>query len=236
MKNAGVCVAVTFLYLIYTILFFTSGYGTSVIYAVGMALSGGFGRTNVYNHQADDVISKTVYETMGSDDIYYQGREIYSDDICCYEYYLAHEKKLEMYRLINIVNTVIEEEDIHDKIQIRFIMGDTGVLCTVASFRNYSDASLSQPDYDSLQYLFISGGPDYNHIYHNARTYIDFKDIRYLGVSEAIQRNAEAQGIDWYEIWPDLEKAEVTPHGGESYPIERKQSGEQVEAPAGSGI
>ena len=219
-------VLVIFLAVVFFLLFFPSGCATSAFYVVGKVLSGGNARSMAYNHEADDIISKTVYETMGSEDIYYQGREIYSDDIFCYEYYLAHEKELEMQRLINIVNTVIEEEDIHDKIQIRFKMSTPGMFWPVASFQNYSDASLSQPDYDSLQYLFISGGPNYDHIYHDARTYIDFKDIRYLGVSEAIQRDAEAQGIDWYEIWPDLERAEVTPHGGESYPIERNQSDE----------
>ena len=38
---------------------------------------------------------------------------------------------------------------------------------------------------------------------------INLPDIKSLVVSEKIARSAEKEGIDWYEIWPDLEYYKV---------------------------
>lgn len=40
-------------------------------------------------------------------------------------------------------------------------------------------------------------------------TYINLPDIKSLAVSKKIAQIAEEEGIDWYEIWPDLEHYRV---------------------------
>ncbi len=44
-------------------------------------------------------------------------------------------------------------------------------------------------------------------------TYINLPDIKNLTVTEKIVQFAEDEGIDWYEIWPDLEHYEVFDFG-----------------------
>ena len=46
--------------------------------------------------------------------------------------------------------------------------------------------------------------------YNKAVTYINLPDIKRLCISKEIAHDAEENGIDWYEIWPDLEYFEVT--------------------------
>ena len=46
-------------------------------------------------------------------------------------------------------------------------------------------------------------------IYNKASTYINLPDIKSLVVEKKIDQSAEEEGIDWYEIWPDLEYYEV---------------------------
>ena len=39
--------------------------------------------------------------------------------------------------------------------------------------------------------------------------YSKFKGIKYLTVTDIIQEQADEQGIDWYEYWPELENIEI---------------------------
>ncbi|MBD5486269.1 MAG: hypothetical protein HDR18_12245 [Lachnospiraceae bacterium] len=52
--------------------------------------------------------------------------------------------------------------------------------------------------------FFFSSSP-----YSKASTCSTLSDIRRLCVIKEIAQDAEEEGIDWYEIWPDLEFYEV---------------------------
>ena len=72
---------------------------------------------------------------------------------------------------------------------------------------NYSDYKLEDPDYEGLQVLTITGFSDC--IFDEPSIYMDLPNIKYLQVSERVQKKAYDQGIDWYDYWPDLESVEV---------------------------
>ena len=46
-------------------------------------------------------------------------------------------------------------------------------------------------------------------VLNNCATYFGFEDIRSLTISEKIEKNAKEEGVDWYEVWPNLEHFEV---------------------------
>ena len=48
-----------------------------------------------------------------------------------------------------------------------------------------------------------------DYFYDNPSLYTNIPNIRSLVTYEKIQGKAEAQGIDWYECWPELETFEV---------------------------
>ena len=65
--------------------------------------------------------------------------------------------------------------------------------------------------YDDFQHIEISGllteSPEV--IYNHAETYLQIKDVRKLVVTPKIDKDARENGINWYEIWPELESYEV---------------------------
>ena len=163
-----------------------------------------------YNHEADDVISTAIYEEIGGEDIYYQGKEVTSENVTTYEYLIVHKERGQLEGLISAVNAVLEAEDINNKISVECRVKDLTFTYTVAELTNYSDKTLREPDYDMLQRLYIGFemGRDSN-LYDEPDYYMSIPNIKYLELPERMQKKAEAENIDWYEIWPELENVEV---------------------------
>lgn len=88
-----------------------------------------------------------------------------------------------------------------------------GGLETVVSLYNYFEDEGRYERYEFFQCLDISGTERSNKgdasPYNKASTYINLPDIKRLVVTEKIAENAEEEGIDWYEVWTDLEYYEV---------------------------
>lgn len=50
--------------------------------------------------------------------------------------------------------------------------------------------------------------------------YMAIDDIRILTIDNEMQKIAEEQNIDWYQVWPNLEEMWIK-GGGELYRVER---------------
>ena len=52
--------------------------------------------------------------------------------------------------------------------------------------------------------------------------YMVIDDVRFLTIDREMQKIAEEQGIDWYQVWPSLEEMWIK-GGGELYKVEGKE-------------
>ena len=185
----------------------------SVTIVIFLTACGG-GYVRYKNHKADDVISKAIYEEFG-DDIYYQGKRDSSNVDLLYMYLLRTEDAELMLKLVSTVNEVIEQEDITDKVEICCYAEIPGGWATIVIFSNFSNEKLESADYQGLQGMTLVGdkhslaGAREDYFYDNPSLYTNIPNIRSLVTYEKIQGKAEAQGIDWYECWPELETFEV---------------------------
>ena len=94
------------------------------------------------------------------------------------------------------------------KTMIRLQDGPAGLMYTMVRITNYSDDSVDQPDYEGFYSLFV-GYKEYYEYWLEPERYIGIDGIKKLELPDKMQEKADEQGIDWYEIWPDLEEVIV---------------------------
>ncbi|MDE7177567.1 MAG: hypothetical protein K2O59_07085 [Lachnospiraceae bacterium] len=168
------------------------------------------------NEKPDDDISQAIYEAIGSKKVLYWGKTSSdSDETIIYEY-LLHDEKDEnvLTNMLEAANSVMGEKETTDKIVLNLRKSTSrGGFEAVASLRTYYESEDGYELYGSFQTLFIQGTEDSNmrdsSPYDKLSTYINLPDIKSLVVRKKIAHRAEEEGIDWYEIWPDLEHYRV---------------------------
>ena len=168
------------------------------------------------NKEPDDVISTAIYDTIG-DELYYLGKEEYTDGELCYKYLMREvekERSEVLYDVVSAVNEILKKERIKEKVSIVFcheLPGGRTNGCVVIT--NYSEDELHDSDREGLHNLVINGFEHGECIYNNPMTYIALSNIKYLEIDVEIHERAEKEGIDWFECWPELEKMEVAAFG-----------------------
>ncbi len=85
---------------------------------------------------------------------------------------------------------------------------DPNIKSATIDILDYYD---SNQRYDDFQCIEISGFPAESPeaIYNHADTYLQLKNVKTLVVTPKIDRDAKENGIDWFEVWPELEHFEV---------------------------
>lgn len=85
---------------------------------------------------------------------------------------------------------------------------DPNIKSATIDILDYYD---SNQRYDDFQCIEISGFPAESPeaIYNHADTYLQLKNVKTLVVTPKIDRDAKENGIDWFEVWPELEHYEV---------------------------
>ena len=115
----------------------------------------------------------------------------------------------------SIVSRVMEDEDLDRNTMVYFSEEMNRTSTEVVAFiSNYiaSDKEKTK-QLDELEYLCIIGTHDsiYNETspYNEPSTYFNIEGIKYLEISKKIAEIAEEQGVDWYEVFPELEMLEI---------------------------
>ncbi|MDE6663356.1 MAG: hypothetical protein K2K46_08435 [Lachnospiraceae bacterium] len=162
----------------------------------------------------DDIISKTISEAVGRKKVYYKDQvDIGRADMYSYVV-LDYEDETLLKDIVEAVNAVIKEKGITDEICLDIQEKKLGGTESAARIYNY----YSSEQYKTLQRLEIYGTKHSykgdNSPYNKASAYINLPDIKKLLVTEEIAQNAEEEGIDWYEVWPDLEYYEILDYSG----------------------
>ena len=81
---------------------------------------------------------------------------------------------------------------------------------SVLSLKNYSNDNSEQADYEGFYALSTSYLDNTaQESLKDPQTYTGIEGIKYLRIDSEMQKRAEEQGIDWYEVWPDLEEVVV---------------------------
>ncbi len=171
------------------------------------------------NKRPDDDISKAIYEAVGRKKVYYRGNKIYnlgkdSDnpvEVVGYEYLVRdYEDENVLVDMAEAANVIIKENEVTEKIRLD-IMGElAGGIEGLVTLCNYYKDEDQYQQYETLQCLYIIGSKHRERSpYNKVSIYINLPDIKSLVVSKKIAQAAEDEGIDWYEIWPDLEHYRV---------------------------
>ena len=147
--------------------------------------------------------------------VYYSGKSsVHPDDVAIYEY-LVHDYKDEnvLQNMVEAANADMEERETKDKLILNLREEVPGGDEAVASLRTYYEGEDGDEEYGSFQNLHIYGTElsfmSRHSPYDKLSTYINLPNIKSLAVSKKIAQKAEEEGIDWYEIWPDLEHYRV---------------------------
>lgn len=80
---------------------------------------------------------------------------------------------------------------------------------TIVCLSNYCENDSEYESYETLQCLDIRGAHEENELYNEVSTYENLKDIKALILEIDINESMEEEGVDWYEIWPDLEHIDI---------------------------
>ena len=152
-----------------------------------------------------DKFSRAIYREMGDDIWYYYKDKGRSGEK---EYYYIIEKcdRDTITRFSKVLNDLAQEEK--KKIAIYVEVEDPYGSESVLNLKNYSNDNSEQADYERFYALSISY-PDFEEELRNPQTYTGIEGIKYLRIDSEMQKRAEEQRIDWYEIWPDLEDVVV---------------------------
>ena len=152
-----------------------------------------------------DKFSRAIYREMGDDIWYYYKDKGRSGEK---EYYYIIEKcdRDTITRFSKVLNDLAQEEK--KKIAIYVEVEDPYGSESVLNLKNYSNDNSERADYERFYALSISY-PDFEEGLRNPQTYTGIEGIKHLRIDSEMQKKAEEQGIDWYEIWPDLEDVVV---------------------------
>lgn len=154
-------------------------------------------------HDPDDAFSTKVVSEI--DDAYlYFGKEDFAGGIRVYNFYLNKRCADSNVLFLRSVNQYISYA--YGKTKIGILYG-SGVYSYVYILRNYENESSVSPYSNGFYYLEF--GPAWDHFSSNLSDYSRIEGIKYVEMPDLMQEKADEEGIDWYEIWPDLEEVIV---------------------------
>lgn len=150
-----------------------------------------------------DNFSRAIYREMGDDIWYYYKDKGRSGEK---EYCFVIEKcdRDTITRFSKVLNDLARKEK--KKIAVYVKVENTHGVESVLSLKNYSNDNSEQADYEGFYALSISYFMNSEEeSFKDPQTYTGIEGIKHLRIDSEMQKKAEEQGIDWYEIWPDLE-------------------------------
>lgn len=150
-----------------------------------------------------DNFSRAIYREMGDDIWYYHKEKGRSGEK---EYCFVIEKcdRDTLTRFTKILNNLGQKEK--KKIAVYLAIENAHGLESALNLKNYTNDNSEQADYEGFYALSTSYLDNTaQESLKDPQTYTGIEGIKYLRIDSEMQKRAEEQGIDWYEIWPDLE-------------------------------
>ena len=154
-----------------------------------------------------DNFSRAIYREMG-DDIWYYHKEKGRSGEKKYYYIIEKCDKDTINRFTKVLNILGQKEKkkIAVYVEAKFVHG----LESALNLKNYTNDNSEQADYEGFYALSTSYLDNTaQESLKDPQTYTGIEGIKYLRIDSEMQKKADEQGIDWYEIWPDLEDVVV---------------------------
>ncbi len=180
--------------------------GTCIIIAFilfGLSRVNGCGNNFPRHGIPNDKFSYVVCKEMGDDIWYYYRKKGRSGEK---EYCFVIEKcdRDTLTRFAKILNNLGQKEK--KKIAVYLAIENAHGLESALNLKNYTNDNSEQADYEGFYALSTSYLDNTaQESLKDPQTYTGIEGIKYLRIDSEMQKRAEEQGIDWYEIWPDLE-------------------------------
>ena len=171
------------------------------IFSLGCA-----GKVHYKNKDADDSVSKAIYNVLG-DRVYYISKNV-KNGIYEYDYLLMNEDRETVIVFIETVNESLSECNTKTQVSLSSEIPGGSEVCI--RLKNYTDdcdetPDLSGPKRLELLYPRISQ----NSAFLDPSIYEGVKDIEYFSIAEELDEIANEKNIDWNKIWPSLVSFEV---------------------------
>ncbi len=160
-------------------------------------------------YKPDDEISKSITDSQSNSFIYCgkneskTGEKIYSFII----------KKIEPDAVVdfyNNVSSIIRSVDEYVKVGIYGELPDGRDCILYISNYTKSDEIKTVEDGCLLEIRNIDHFSYKYDIFRDPQLYTNLSNVKILKIDRGIQKKAENCGIDWYEIWPELEAIIIT--------------------------
>lgn len=154
-----------------------------------------------------DTIARAVHKNVGNK-VKFRGKEILETEVTQYNF-LIHDSRDEnlLADMVDAVNEKIEEKSTQEKVSLVIREEITGGgEMPIITLYNYNYGFICP----YICHIVISGNQvaDYSS-YNRPASYPALEGIEYLRVIDKVNKNAEEEGIDWYEVFPDLKGYEV---------------------------
>ena len=183
-----------------------------LLMVIGALLLCGCGFDSYQAVKPDDELSTFICDSIG-DTFRYLGKEQQYDGAINYEYYAPYEsitpENITLY--MNAVASLSVEKAEHTVFSLSpQIPGGSGGVCSMQNYIGLSNnEEKSVLEFSEMCVYTISYQDISDPILMEPSTFIGVVGVKYLRVSKDMQEKADEAGIDWYEIWPDLEGIEV---------------------------
>lgn len=188
-----------------------------ISFTIVILIAGSIRIAKIYKNEMEkrnDPVIKAIQEVL-KDNVTLCGYDKNEDSgIRYYVYSLNVYEKDVIAAMESALNSIEEKLQNRICVTIRDDWSSSKGRLPVFALENYSSEGVLTED-GKLSYLYI---PDSHHAEHrgfymNPDTYTALSDIRYLEIEDRMQTLAEEAGIDWYEVWPELESAKKFTRG-----------------------
>lgn len=153
----------------------------------------------------DDMNVIKVKCAVGSD-LYYRGA-VRGEDVTTYRFQFHTDGSDEALQQVIVRSQEAIEPD-GGKCTLEYYLQELFGQNIVLQLLNYRGGEVSE-GFDNMCIRGSRQQKPWRDAYDMAQNYTVLPDIRYLAVTEQIDRDAQACGVDWFEVWDTLESYEV---------------------------
>lgn len=153
-----------------------------------------------------DSVAWAIHKKVGNK-VHYEGKRREEENEVKYVYLIRDRQDENLLAdLVDAVNEKLETKDVQKKVGLIIWEEIAGGIMPVVFLYNHHNNSIRS----GIYYIEISGNDvaDYSS-FDRASYYPTLEGIEYLRVIDKVNKSAEEEGIDWYEVFPDLKGYEV---------------------------
>lgn len=158
------------------------------------------------DHAADDTFSKNVKNAVGKT-FFYQDHVDSTDGISYYYFIIQDYSPESISSFCEALNDNAHYLD--GKTDILVYENGGSISGCVFCLYNYADEENEVVIYEGFYRLSRTDWLSYGTFWDDPYTYCKIDKMCILEIPDKVQENADEEGIDWYEIWPDLEEVIV---------------------------